>query len=192
MPHASLEDRVRELLSLRDQRSAADAAIRGLGPAIIRYMRSSLRDEALAADAFSEFAEDLWQGLQQFRGDASLKTWAYRLAWHAVLRVRNDAWQRRRRPLGDSPASVLAEQVRTKTPQKRERRARALDALRARLSLEDQSLLALRIDQGLPWADIALVVAASGTPVEVDALMKRFQRLKERLAEAARLERLTE
>jgi RNA polymerase sigma-70 factor (ECF subfamily) len=186
---ARLDDRVRRLLAAGDADGAAEAAIRGLGQAVQRYQRSALRDEALAADAFSEFAEDLWRGLPEFRGDASLKTWAFRLAWHAVLRVRDDAWQRRRRPLSAGPAAAV-ERLRTRTPVVRERRARALESLRARLSLEDQSLMVLRVDQALSWADIAQIVAEDGQPVAADALMKRFQRLKDRLAGMAREEGL--
>jgi RNA polymerase sigma-70 factor (ECF subfamily) len=189
-PH--LDDRVRRLLAGGDPSAASELAIRELGPSVIRFVRSSLRDEELAADAFSEFAENLWQGLSGFRGDASLRTWAFRVAWYAVLRVRNDAWQRRRTPLSQGPASALANRLLTATPLVRERQSRALDSLRARLSIEEQSLLALRVDQGLSWAEVAEVLAGDGEQVQVDALMKRFQRLKERIAVLARADGLME
>ena len=108
------------------------------------------------------------------------------------VRVRNDAWQRRRTPLSRGRASELAEQVRTRTPLVRERQARALEALRSKLTVEEQSLLALRVDQELPWAGVAEVIVADGKPVQLDALMKRFQRLKERIALLAREDGLVE
>ena len=114
------------------------------------------------------------------------------MAWNAVLRVRNDTWQRRRTPLSRGRASGLAEQLRTLTPLVRERQAKALETLRAKLSLEDQSLLALRVDQGLSWAEVAEIAATDGEPVKVDALMKRFQRLKERIGIMARDEGLVD
>jgi RNA polymerase sigma-70 factor, ECF subfamily len=191
-PPAELEVQVASRLSTGDARGAAELALRGLGPAVLRYLRSLLREEEAAADAFSEFAEDLWLGLPGFRGEASLRTWAFRIAWHAALRVRQDEWRRRTVALSRGPASRLAEDIRTKTPVRNERRARALAALRARLSLDDQSLLVLRVDQGLPWAEVAQVLAAEGNPVEVPALQKRFQRLKDRLAVLAREEGLVE
>jgi RNA polymerase sigma-70 factor (ECF subfamily) len=187
-----LDVRVRRLLTAGDPSSAAELAIRELGPPVIRFVRSSLRDEELAADAFSEFAEDLWKGLSSFRGDASVRTWAFRVAWHAVLRVRNDAWQRRRTPISQGPASALANRMLTATPIVLERQARALDSVRARLSIEEQSLLALRVDQELSWAEVAEVLASEGEQVQVDALMKRFQRLKERIAVLAREDGLME
>jgi RNA polymerase sigma-70 factor (ECF subfamily) len=192
VPKPAIDERVHGLVAGGDVDLASELVLRELGPAILRYVRSALRDEELAADAFSEFAEGLWMGLPAFRGDSSLKTWAYRVAWNAVLRVRNDTWQRRRTPLSRGRASGLADQLRTCTPVVRERQAKVLAALRAKLSLEDQSLLALRVDQGLSWAEVAEVVATDGEPVQVDALMKRFQRLKERIGIMARGEGLVD
>jgi len=191
-PQQDLDARVRRLLADGDVAAASELAVRELGPVALRFVRSAVRDEELAADAFSEFAEDLWMGLPAFRGDSSLRTWAFRVAWNAILRVRNDAWQRRRTPLSRGRASELAEQLRTRTPVVLERQARALAALRSKLTVEEQSLLALRVDQGLPWAEVAEVIAADGKPVQVDALMKRFQRLKERIALLAREDGLVE
>ena len=191
-PQQDLDARVRRLLADGDVAAASEFAVRELGPGVLRFVRSAVRDEELAADAFSEFAENLWMGLPAFRGDSSLRTWAFRVAWNAVIRVRNDAWQRRRTPLSRGRASELAEQVRTRTPLVVERQARALEALRSKLTVEEQSLLALRVDQGLSWAEVAEVIAADGKPVQVDALMKRFQRLKERIALLAREDGLVE
>ena len=187
-----IDGRVRLLVAEGHVEAASEVALRELGPAVLRYVRSTIRDEELAADAFSEFAEDLWRGLPGFRGEASLRTWAFRVAWNAMLRVKNDAWQRRRVGLSRGPASALANEMRTHTPVALDRQARVLDSLRSRLSLEDQGLLALRVDQGLSWAEVAEVVASEGEPVKVQALEKRFQRLKERIAEMARSEGLVE
>jgi RNA polymerase sigma-70 factor (ECF subfamily) len=67
-----------------------------------------------------------------------------------------------------------------------ERQRQVLDKLRESLDVEEVSLLALRIDQKLSWAEIADVAAADGQPVEAAALMKRFERLKARLAKMAK------
>jgi RNA polymerase sigma-70 factor (ECF subfamily) len=51
----------------------------------------------------------------------------------------------------------------------------------------------LRVDRGLAWGEVALVLGDErGVPVEESALRKRFERLKEKLAERARLEGLIE
>ncbi len=188
----SVDPRVKELLASGDVAGAATAALRELGPTILRYLRSLLRDEADARDAFSQFAENLWKGLPEFRAESSLRTWAFRLAWHAALNVRDEAWRRRRQRLATGDASRLADEIRTRTGVRVERQKKALDVLREALSVEDRSLLVLRIDQALPWNDIAEVLGAEGKPVEAAALMKRFERLKDRLARMAREQGLVE
>jgi RNA polymerase sigma-70 factor (ECF subfamily) len=182
----ALETQVKELLARGDQAGAATAALRALGPAVLRYLRSLLRDEPLAADAFSAFAEHVWRGLPEFRGEASLRSWAFRLAHHAALDLRGEAWRRHGRRLATGEASQIAEELRTKTVVRFERQRQALEKLREALSVEERSLLALRIDQALPWNEVAEVLAAEGSPAEPAALMKRFERLKERLATMAR------
>jgi RNA polymerase sigma-70 factor (ECF subfamily) len=186
----SLEQRVRKRVAAGDLDAAATEALRALGPSVLRYLRSMLREEDAAVEAFSHFAENLWKGLATFRWDASLRTWAFRLAHHAALNLRDEAWRRRARPFATGEASRIAEEVRTKTVVRVERQRQALDALREALTDDERSLLALRVDQGLSWAEIAAVVSAEGKPVDANTLTKRFERLKERLAEMARAQGL--
>jgi RNA polymerase sigma-70 factor (ECF subfamily) len=179
----ALDARVRALLDQGDLAGAIDLAIRGVHARVIRYIRSVVRDEDLAGEAYSELAEDLCRGLPGFRWQASLLTWCFRLAHHACLRVKDDAWRRRRVPLSRGPASRLAESLRiADTPARLEGHARRLERLRARLTVEEQSLLALRVDQELAWAEIALVFHENGDDVHVNALQKRWQRLREKLS----------
>ncbi len=186
------EERVRELIAAGDQRGAAVEAIRGLGPQVLRYLRATLRDEADAADAFSHVAEALWRGLPSFRGDCSLRTWALRLAVNAAANVRNAAWKRRMRRFHSGEASALADEVRVSSLARVEREEREFEALREALTLEDQALLTLRLDQRLSWAEIAEVLSGAGRPVSADALCKRFERLKARLVQMVRERGLVE
>ncbi len=183
---ATPEDRVKELLSAGDRRGAATLALREYGPKILGYLQVTLRDESDAADAFSTFAENLWRGLEGWRGEASLRTWAYKLAWNAALNLRDDAWRRRGRPFHPSEASALADEIRTRTVVRVERQRAQLAALRAELSDEEQTLLVLRIDQALAWEEIAEVLETPASRPEPAMLRKRFERLKERLARLAR------
>lgn len=192
MDRPPLEARVRALLAAGDRSAAATAAIEELGPAVLRYLRSFLRDEDDAADAFSTFAENVWKGLPAFRASASIRTWAYRIAWNAAVNLKAEAWNRHRRRLATGAASALAESIRTKSFVRVARQQDALDRLRASLSTEEQSLLALRVDQGFSWAEIAEVLSSDGAPVQPAALMKRFERLKDRIAELARSEGLVD
>ncbi|HSN93097.1 MAG TPA: sigma-70 family RNA polymerase sigma factor [Anaeromyxobacteraceae bacterium] len=186
------EKRIDDLIARGDVRGAATEAIRAFGPRILGYLHAILRDEADAGEAFSIFAESLWRGLPSFRGECAFRTWAYKLAWNAALRLRDDAYRRRGRRLGSTEASRLAEEIRTRSAVRRERQSAALDRLRAGLTPAEQSLLVLRIDQRLPWEDVAAVLSAPGEAIDPAMLRKRFERLKERLARRAREEGLVE
>lgn len=179
------EARIRALLDGGDPRGAATEAMRGFGPKIFGYLRSVLRDDTDAGDAFSLFGENLWRGIGTFRGESSFRTWAYRIAWNAALAVRDEAWKRHGRRLETGEASRLAEEIRT-TAARVERQRTELDALREVLTAEEQTLLHLRIDQQLSWDEIAVVLGTDGSPVEPATLRKRFERLKDRLANLAR------
>ncbi|HET8540854.1 MAG TPA: sigma-70 family RNA polymerase sigma factor [Anaeromyxobacter sp.] len=180
------EARIGALLAAGDERGAATEAMRAFGPKILGYLRSILRDEADAGDAFSVWAEHLWRGIRSFRGDSSFRTWAFKIAYNAALNVRNEAWRRLGRGFEPGEASRLAEEIRTKTAVREERQRTRLEEIRAQLTPEEQTLLTLRIDQQLSWDEIAAVLSANGDPVDPAALRKRFQRLKERLAEMLR------
>jgi RNA polymerase sigma-70 factor (ECF subfamily) len=181
-----------DLLRAGDVRGAATAAIRTLGPRVLGYLRSLLRDEAEAAEAFSAFCEALWISLPGFRGDASLQTWAFRLARNTALSMRGEAWRRRVRPLETREAADLAEEVRTRSCRRVEWQRRALDRLRVALPEEDRTLLILRVDQGLAWDEIAVILGGPDGPVRANSLAKRYERVTRKLGALARAEGLLE
>lgn len=189
---ASVQHTVQQLVDAGDVSSAATQALRALGPEILRFLRSVLRDEEDAADAFSHFAERLWKGLSTFQGRSSLRTWAYRIAWNSAMTLRNDAWHRHGRRFATGEATALAEEIRTKTVVRVQRQKDAFEKLRQALSPEDQSLLALRLDCGFSWEETAEILSAGGEQVQALTLMKRFERLKKRLAEMVRKQSLDE
>lgn len=181
-----IEAKVAASLAAGDLHAAAEETIRVFGPKILGLLRATLRDEDVAADAFSLFAENLWRGLPGYRGDATLRTWSYRLAWNAALTVRDEGWRRLGRRLDTTHAGRLAEDVRTKTARRVERQLEAVRQLREGLTAEEQALLTLRLDQALAWEEIAEVLSTEGDPVQPAALRKRFERLKEKLGALAR------
>jgi RNA polymerase sigma-70 factor (ECF subfamily) len=182
----ALDEEIRSLLDAGDAPGAATLAIRRAGPDVLRYLRGLLRSETDAEEAFAEFAENLWRGLPGYQGRASFRTWALRVAHHAALNLRDQAWQRRGRRLETGDASRIAAEVRTASGVRVDRQRDALHALRASLSVEEQALLVLRIDQGLSWNEIAEVFAEDDAPVPANTLMKRFERVKERLRRMAK------
>ncbi len=182
MPPVTIEERIKELLAAGDHRGAATEALRAFGPKILGYLQALLRDEADASDAFSVFAEHLWRGLPGFRFESSLKTWCFKLAWNAALNLKDEAWRRRGRRFETGEASRMAEEIRTRTGVKVERQRAALEALRAELTDEEQTLLVLRLDQQLTWDEIAEVMAREGDSPDAATLGKRYERLKDKLA----------
>jgi RNA polymerase sigma-70 factor (ECF subfamily) len=180
------DDRVLALLAAGDARQAATEVIREHGPAVLRYLRALLRDEGLAGDAFSLFAEWAWQAMENYRGASAIRTWAFGIALNAARRVRDEAWQKHRERLETSEASKLAKEVRTSSLVERERRADRLQELRQELKPDEQNLLVLRLDQQLSWEEIAAILTEAGEPIGAAALRKRFERLKVCIAEMAR------
>lgn len=68
-------ERDRDLL-LRD----FDTAVRAHQPGLFRLLMTELRDEDAAATLTQECLLRAYQSRESFRGDASLKTWLYRIA----------------------------------------------------------------------------------------------------------------
>ena len=176
-------------LASGDEAAAAEAALRDLGPAVLRYLQSLLRDADDADDAFSLFAEQIWKRIGTFRGQGGFEVWLFRVAFREALRFQDSTWKRKRRPLPTTAASRIAGEVRRTASISRDRRLEALERLRASLSLEDQHLLVLRVDHRLSFRDIASTLG-EGDGLDEVTVRKRFERAKARLARLAKDEGL--
>lgn len=173
------------LLASGDLRGAAAELVRAHGPRVREYLGALLHDRDAADDAYSLFCEWVLDAIGGYRGEASLGTWAFGVAYNAARRVRSEAYRRRRRTLRGRELSQLAAPRLTSSAQRRERAVQRLDELRRQLSEEDQNLLALRVEQRLEWEEIAGVLTSGGQRVSAPALRKRFERLKERIGKLA-------
>ena len=192
MPEAEVEARCLEALDRGDHAGAATFVVREYGPQLLGYLCSVLRSEADAGEVFSMFSEDLWKGLPGFRRECPVRVWCYRLAWHAAARFLRDPYRGRGRRLETTELSRIVEEVRSSVFLGRDQARQAtLDRLRSGLTPDERTLLVLRLDRGLSWAEVALVLAEElGKPVDEAALRKRFERLKDKLAARAREEGL--
>lgn len=181
-PADELERSIRASIARGDLAAAATTAIRGHGPLILSYLRGVVRDEDLAGEAFARFGEELWKSLPGYRGESSLRTWCYAVAWGVVRHLRRDLRRRRESRLGTSEGARLADELRaTSAPQRHLDATARLQRLRQQLSLDEQTLLILRVDRELPWKDVADILGAGGEPIDESSLRKRFERLKARL-----------
>jgi RNA polymerase sigma-70 factor (ECF subfamily) len=192
---ARLEQDARAACARGDHDGAATLALKGYGPEIFGFLVAVHRDEALANDSFSEFAEGLWRSLPGFAWNCSLRTWSYAIARHVTRMARRGAARRDRRAprVGASALDDVAEAVRsaTLTYLRTEKRTK-IDALKDALSPEDRALLVLRVDRGLAWNDLARVLAEeegglddAALTREAARLRKRYQLVKDRLRELA-------
>ena len=182
----ALERTIADHLAAGNLAAAATAALQGLGPQILGYLSATLRDDDIAYDVFGQFSEELWKSIATFRGESSFKTWAYKLVMHAIGRHRRDPYRNRGRAIQSAEISAIADDIRSKTPKFKQTEIKDRFArLRESLDPADQTLLFLRIDQGLAWNEVAAIMSAEGEPVEPAALRKRLERAKERLKKLA-------
>ena len=197
-----LERDIRGRAEARDLAGAVTAALRGYGPAILRFLMAFHRNEAAASDVFSLFTEGIWRGIEAFDWGCSFRTWAFAVARRASLRYRRDEGRRARRQIpleAHADLSAIEDQVRSRTLSflRTERRNRFAE-LRDALPEDDRALLILRVDQGLAWNDLARAMqddeaeplAGDALKREAARLRKRFQLVKERLLEIGRSEGL--
>jgi RNA polymerase sigma-70 factor (ECF subfamily) len=182
-----VEARIAELLEAGDFAGASEAALRAYGPGILVWLRSALRDDDLAGDVFSRFAEKLWKSAADFRGESSFATWTYRLAWFAVKEHQRAEGRRREERLTTSAVSKIVEQVKESTFNGMRTDARDRWAkIKEGLDPFERALLLLRVEQQLPWKDVARILSDEGEAMTEGALRKRFERLRTKLHELAR------
>ncbi len=182
----TVDDRVRHALARGDRDGAATELIRAMGPEIQAFLRRVMAGAEDAQDAFALFAEDAWRGLPGWRGDSSVRTWAFRVARHAAAHVVRDPWRRHRERFGGPAVRGLTASPPTPGRMALDGRAEALARLRGDLSAGDDLLLVLRVGHGLSWHDVATVLAGGEEAPTAATLRKRFERLKDRLAAEAR------
>jgi RNA polymerase sigma-70 factor (ECF subfamily) len=193
------DPQMRIAFDARDYRTVATLMLEHYGTEIQNFLHSRLRSATNADEAFSMFVEDLWTGLPGFAWRCSPRAWAYTLARNAGNRLQRSPQQRQQRNLSLSERESLsamiaharsATQVHVRTDIKDRVRA-----MRERLEPDDQLLLILRIDKGMPFRELALVMndgqlADARIDEEAARLRKRFERLKGQIREMARAEGL--
>jgi RNA polymerase sigma-70 factor (ECF subfamily) len=186
-----VEQAIRRHASAGELDVAATRALEHYGPELYGFLRAIARDDDLASEAFAQTSEQLWRNLGKFRWEASLRTWAYRIARNALSQLRADP---RRRPERNLPISLVAsiEEVRRSAtaPYQRTEIKDGLRALRDALDPVDHEILILRLDRAMSWKDIARALDdASEDDHELGqraaALRKRFERAKTQLRELA-------
>jgi RNA polymerase sigma-70 factor (ECF subfamily) len=138
-------------------------------PALRRLCSAYQRDREGQDDLFQEIAVALWTALPRFRGDASERTWLYRIA-HNVALTDSARWHRKRSrevPFEHDPP-VASED---------DRRADLLDAVRRLGPIERE--LALLYLEGLTTREIGdvLGIAEGNAAVRLTRLRQRLTKM---------------
>lgn len=182
----SLERAIRERFDAGDLHGAATLALRGYGPELFGVLVSLHRDEAKAAEVFSEVTERLWRGLPNFLWASSFRTWAYTIARNASRSYVESARIRGRALASmpsDSELSAIAAEVRSETaPHLRTSVKDGFARLREQLPEDDQLLLVLRVDKEMSWSEVARVLAGVEGELDATTLKKEAARLRQRFA----------
>ena len=185
-----MEERLSSLLRDHARDGLAALAVESYGSELYGFLVHVVGEPVGAADVFAQMVEDLWRGLSGFHGGCSVRTWLYRLAYHAAVR-HPGPWSGTP-PAGSPVPPQLIAAARTMTAAWRSEVDDRWRALRRELSPEDRALLVLRVDRDLAWPDIAEVMRSEGEDSagavtgEAARLRTRFQRLKDQLRVRAR------
>jgi RNA polymerase sigma-70 factor, ECF subfamily len=191
------DERARRLVEAGEPSAAATLILRELGPEIFGFLHSALGSQADADEVFAATSERIWRSLAAFQWRSSVRTWAYVIARNEAARFRHGARRRNAGRVTPSQLEDVVAIVRTETRSAlRTEKRDKVRALREELSIDDRTLLILRIDRDLEWPAVARIFLGDEVPAddvtkrEAARLRKRFQLVKQRLAERAREEGL--
>ena len=149
--------------TVRSVGASFDDILRDHGPAIWRVIASYSAPGPERDDLAQDVLLAVWQALERFRGESSLKTFVLRIAHNRGL---SQAWKQARRPtlteVDDVPDPRPAPDEQVAAQQQREQFLRHLRAL----PLGQRQVLALALE-GVPHSEIATVVGISPQNVAV-------------------------
>lgn len=163
----------------------ATEAIARYGPGLRGFLLAIADDPEDAHDAFSAFCENMWKALPSFEWRCAFKTWAYTLARNALNQLLRHPEHRARRnvPLSQVTEPAARPARSATAPYRRTAVKDRFRRVRATLTVDERTLLVLRVDRKLRWRQIARIelgVDATDAAVtrKASALRKRFERLK--------------
>jgi RNA polymerase sigma-70 factor, ECF subfamily len=192
------DERIRAMVLAGHVGPAATRVLRDLGPEVFGFLRGALGSDTDADEVFAAASERVWLSLATFRWQCTLRTWVYVIARNEIARFVDGARRRNAGRVTPSELDQVIAVVRTETRSAlRTEKRNKLRALRDELPVDDRTLLILRIDRDLQWEEIARTFLANPETCteeeirrEAARCRKRFQLVKQRLAERARQEGL--
>ena len=143
-----------------DQRTAYEGLLRRYLPALRRLARSYARESAEQEDLLQEIALGLWTALPQFRGDASERTWLYRVAHNTAISFMTRRKRSVQREQGGTPPDLPGPSVNPESNVIDDQQRARLWAAVNELPLTDRQIVVLHFE-GLSAAEIEAVTGMS-------------------------------
>lgn len=145
----------------KGEEEAFSCLVRAYEKRVFALTRRLCVDEQDAEEAAQDAFLAVWQGLPQFRGEASFSTWLYRLTVNACM----DVLRRRQRRSGRDEPLESAETLPSPAPSPQEEAERAqlraaIEAGLRQLPEEYRTVLILREIQQLTYGEIARATGA--------------------------------
>lgn len=151
------------LAGLGDRSAFTEICLR-YGPQLFGYALRMLNGDAGdAQDAVQDALTNAWLHIDGFHGDASLKTWLYKITAHQVLNMRR---RRRPIPIDDGLLEPHRQQLNSSSDAHESGELwRALDAALAELPWRQRATWLLREMDGLTYNEIAHILDTTTTVV---------------------------
>lgn len=157
-------------------RAEIETVLREYHRPLMRLCHAYCHDPADSEDLYQEIAMNLWTAGGSFRGDASVRTWFYRVAHNTAISHKRKSWRRARVSAELDPAAPHRDQAPQPDSQAIDaERAGALRRVIQELGIEDRQLMTLHLE-GLSLHDIEAI-----TGVRAGTLATRLSRLRDRL-----------
>ncbi len=152
--------------------------LRDYGAALQRLVNCYEWNSALREDLLQDIYLALWQALPRFRGEASERTWLYRIAHNTAISAALSQKRRgqREQPIADR-FDVPSAAIELDRQMAAEEERRTLFAAIRDLPVADRQLVMLHLD-GLSYAEIEQVLELSQS-----AVATRLSRLRRKLTE---------
>ncbi|QOR70915.1 sigma-70 family RNA polymerase sigma factor [Ruania alkalisoli] len=177
MPDPADADLVRR--ARNGEKVAFEEIVRRHGPAMYRFGLRMLRDEHAVRDCVQEAFASAWEALDQFRGDAAVKTWLFSILANKVRRYLRSQGR-------TVPAEIDETAIRSPAQHEPERRAiagtmmAALEEALDELPLAQRACWILYEVEGLSYRRIAQIQGMSVDAVR-GAIYRARQGLERRL-----------